>query len=92
MSALRRTPTTGADQTDGYEQRCRELETLRGDCRRELSERLREARHDGDLDDNPTFVDLLEEQVQLDQRIAALEGQLTVAEIAAPCRRPGGHR
>jgi transcription elongation factor GreA len=69
---------------DGYQQRCDELESLRTDARRELSERLREARQDGDLDDNPTLVDLLQEQDHLERRIALLEAQLGRAEIVEP--------
>lgn len=68
----------------GYEERCRELEELRTDARNALVERLREARRDGHLDDNPALYDLFEEQAQLDQRIALLEAQLAVAEIVAP--------
>jgi transcription elongation factor GreA len=69
---------------DGFEQRCGELETLRNDARRQLSDRLREARQDGDLADNPALVDLLEEQAQLERRIAVLEAQLAGAEIVTP--------
>lgn len=69
---------------EGYEQLCIELETLRTDARRELSERLREARQDGDLADNPALLDLLEEQAQLERRISVLEGQVAAAQIAAP--------
>ena len=55
------------------------------DARRELSaERLREARQDGDLSDNPALQDLLEEQAQLERRIALLQGQLAAAEIVSP--------
>jgi transcription elongation factor GreA len=43
---------------------------------------LREARSDGDFDDNPALVDLLDEQAQLERRIATLEAQLAIAEIA----------
>jgi transcription elongation factor GreA len=68
----------------GYEQRSRELDVLRNEARRELSERLREARQDGDLADNPALNDLLEEQAQLELRIATLEAQLAAAEIVAP--------
>jgi transcription elongation factor GreA len=57
----------------GYEQRCRELAGLRNEERRRLSELLREARGGGDLDDNPTLVELLDEQAQLERRIATLE-------------------
>ena len=69
---------------DGYEQLRSELERLRTDCRAEMSDRLREAREDGHLANNPTLYDLLEEQVRLEQRIAILEGQLAAAEIVAP--------
>jgi transcription elongation factor GreA len=69
---------------DGYEQRCRELDVLRNEARRELGERLREAREDGDLADNLALQDLLEEQGQLERRIARLEAQLALVEIVAP--------
>jgi transcription elongation factor GreA len=68
----------------GYEDLRAELETLRGVVARELSERLRDARQDGHLADNPPLFDLLEEQAQLDRRIAVLEAQLAAAQIAAP--------
>jgi transcription elongation factor GreA len=69
---------------DGYEERCRELEILRNAARRDLAARMRDARQDGDLDDNPMLQELLDEQHQLERRIAGLEGQLALAEIAAP--------
>jgi transcription elongation factor GreA len=68
----------------GYAQRCAELEGLRTEARSDLAERLREARRDGDLDDNPALYDLFEEQAQLERRIALLEAQLPVAEVVAP--------
>ena len=69
---------------EGYEQRCRELDALRNEGRRELGERMRDARRDGDLGDNPALYDLLEEQEQLERRIALLDAQLAAAEIVAP--------
>jgi len=69
---------------EGYAQRCRELDVLRTDRRRELSERLREAHRDGDIAENPVLQDLLEEQVQLERRIAQLEASLAVAEVVEP--------
>jgi transcription elongation factor GreA len=68
----------------GFEQRCRELDTLRNDGRRQMSDLLRDARGDGALEDNPTLVDLLHEQAQLERRIALLEAQLAAAEVASP--------
>ncbi len=80
---------TDTDETllisaDGYTQRCRELDELRTEARSALAERLREARRDGHLDNNPALYDLFEEQAQLERRIALLEAQLAVAEIVAP--------
>ena len=80
---------TDTDETlvisaDGHALRCRELEELRTEARNALPERLREARRDGHLDDNPALYDLFEEQAQLERRIALLESQLAVAEIVAP--------
>jgi transcription elongation factor GreA len=69
---------------DGYARCCRELDALRTDARREISERMAEARQDGDLSDNPALQGLLDEQEQLERRIATLEAQLAVAEIVAP--------
>jgi transcription elongation GreA/GreB family factor len=68
---------------EGYEQRSRRLDVLRGEARHELPEQLREARQDGGLADNPTLQDLLEEQAQLERRIAVLEAQLAAAVEAA---------
>jgi transcription elongation factor GreA len=72
--------------TEGFEQLRRELQTLRTDKIPRLRELLRDARDDGALDDNPTLVDLLDEQAQLERRIATLEAQLAVAEVATPPR------
>ena len=70
----------------GYNFRCRELERLKNSERRRLSELLRSARGDGDLDDNPTLIELLDEQGQLEQRIAKLASELAAAEVARPPR------
>jgi transcription elongation factor GreA len=68
----------------GYEDLRVELERLRDGVCPELSERLRDARQDGHLADNPPLFDLLEEHAQLDLRIAVLEAQLAAAQIVAP--------
>jgi transcription elongation factor GreA len=67
----------------GYEQLCAELETLRTLRRQEMSAHLREVREDGDPD-NPALFDLLEEQAQLEWRIALLEAQTAAACIVTP--------
>jgi transcription elongation factor GreA len=69
---------------EGYERLRRELETLRGEGRRTMGERLREARADGHLEDNPALFDLLEEQAQFERRIATLEARLAAARVAEP--------
>jgi transcription elongation factor GreA len=70
----------------GYERLCSELEMLRTEGRRALSERLREARADGDLADNRALFDVLEEQAQLEGQIVGLEARLAGARIAEPTR------
>ena len=69
---------------EGYELLHSELETLRTDGRREMSERLREARADAPSDDNPALFAAFQEQAELEQRIAVLEGHLSAARIAEP--------
>lgn len=68
----------------GFERLCNELEVLRTEARSTLSAHLREARDDGDLEDNPTLQGLLEEKAQLEERIALLEARVRSAEIAKP--------
>ena len=69
---------------EGYDQLCAEIETLRTEGRGSVSERLWKARGDGQLDDNPGLFDVLEEQAQLEQRIATLEARLAAARVAEP--------
>jgi transcription elongation factor GreA len=85
MSAFPAT-SDGADvlvTAAGYAQLCAELEGLRTVSRQELSEQLRDVRADGDRE-NPMLFDLLEEQVQLEARIALLEAQVAAAHIVGP--------
>jgi transcription elongation factor GreA len=63
-----------------------ELEALREVGRQDLAERFRAARNDGDVAENPALIDLLEEQGQLERRIAVLEAQVASARVAAPAR------
>ena len=83
MSVLTDVDETPLISAEGYEQRCRELDALRTEARRELGERLREARWYGDLADNPALQGLLDAQALLERRIAVLETQLAAAEIVA---------
>jgi hypothetical protein len=72
---------------EGYEQLWLELETLRVEGRRQIGERLREARSDGHLADNPALYDVLVEQAQLERRISTLEEQVAAAQVVAPARK-----
>ena len=80
--------TSAADDltvtAEGYELLHSELETLRTDGRREMSERLRETRAGAPLDDNPALFEAFQEQAQLEGRIALLENHLLAARIAEP--------
>jgi transcription elongation factor GreA len=67
----------------GYEQLCAELEALRTVRRQQMTEQLRAVREDGDAD-NPALFDLLEEQAQLERRIALLEAHAAAARIVEP--------
>jgi transcription elongation factor GreA len=71
----------------GYQLLEDELERLRSDGRRQISERLRQVREDGDPAENPALADLFEEQAQMEARIATLEGQLATAQIATATPR-----
>lgn len=79
-------PFTNGDEVlvtaDGYEHLCSELDNLRTVRRHELADQLREVRADADPG-NPLLFDLLEEQAQLEQRIALLEAQ-AAAQVIGP--------
>jgi len=68
----------------GYQELEREYLELTANGRRRLSERVRDARLDGGIADNPALFELLEEQLQLESRIASLSAKLAAAQIATP--------
>ena len=57
------------------------IEYLRGDRRREVAERIKEAREFGDIAENSEYDDAKNEQAMLEQRIAALEDKLRSASV-----------
>jgi transcription elongation factor GreA len=70
---------------DGYARLRRELETLTTSARRELADRLRQAREDGgDPAENGVLMDAIDEQARLDNRISTLQMRLSVARVAPP--------
>jgi transcription elongation factor GreA len=69
---------------DGHQKLRRELESLRTTGRREMRQRLREAREQGELADNPALLHAIEQQAQLERRIAELQAQLAAAQVVTP--------
>jgi transcription elongation factor GreA len=58
-----------------------ELESLQTEKRREVAERIKEAREFGDISENSEYDDAKNEQAMLEQRIAQLEERLRSAQI-----------
>jgi transcription elongation factor GreA len=66
---------------EGYEALSQELETLRNDRRREVADRIREARAFGDIAENAEYDDAKNEQAMLEHKIAQLEERLLSARV-----------
>ena len=66
---------------DGYEALKGELDTLRGERRREIAERIRTAREFGDIAENAEYDDAKNEQAMLEHKIAQLEERLLNARV-----------
>jgi transcription elongation factor GreA len=58
-----------------------ELEYLSNDKRREVAQRIKEAREFGDISENSEYDDAKNEQAMLEARIAALEEKLRSAQV-----------
>jgi transcription elongation factor GreA len=59
------------------------IEYLRGDRRREVAERIKEARAFGDIAENSEYDDAKNEQAMLEHRIATLQERLKSARVIA---------
>ena len=59
----------------------KDLETMRVDRRREVAERIKEAREFGDITENSEYDDAKNEQAMLESRIAHLEERLRDAQV-----------
>ena len=66
---------------EGLEKLKTELEHLSNDKRREVAERIKEAREFGDITENSEYDDAKNEQAMLEARIAQLEEKLRSASI-----------
>src|ERR1700741_2989486 len=61
-----------------------ELEHLQTNKRREVAERIKEAREFGDISENSEYDDAKNEQMMLEQKIAQLEERLRSAQVVDP--------
>ena len=66
---------------EGLEKLKEEIETLSTTKRREVAERIKEAREFGDISENAEYDDAKNEQALLEQRIAQLEERLRRATV-----------
>ena len=66
---------------EGLEELKARIEHLRGDRRREVAERIKEAREFGDIAENSEYDDAKNEQAMLEQRIASLQDRLRRAAV-----------
>ena len=66
---------------EGLEKLQRELEDLQTNKRREVAERIKDAREFGDISENSEYDDAKNEQMMLEQKIAQLEERLRSAQI-----------
>ena len=69
---------------DGLERLKEELDHLSHDKRREVAERIKEAREFGDIAENSEYDDAKNEQAMLEARIAQIEERLRSASVIDP--------
>jgi transcription elongation factor GreA len=69
---------------EGFEKLKAEIEDLSTVRRREVAERIKEAREFGDISENSEYDDAKNEQMMLEQRIAQLEERLRSAQVVDP--------
>jgi transcription elongation factor GreA len=70
--------------TEGYEKLKEQIEDLETNKRREVADRIREAREFGDITENSEYDDAKNEQALLEHRIARLKEQLRSARVIDP--------
>jgi transcription elongation factor GreA len=68
---------------EGLDKLKNELAYLSGDKRREVAERIKEAREFGDIMENSEYDDAKNEQAMLEARIAGLEEKLRAAQVVS---------
>ncbi len=66
---------------EGFEKLKQEIEYLSNDKRREVADRIRQAREFGDIAENAEYDDAKNDQALLEHRIATLEERLRAARV-----------
>src|SRR6476619_3077741 len=66
---------------EGLKELTAKIEHLSGDRRREVAERIKEAREFGDISENSEYDDAKNEQAMLEKQIAELEDKLRSATV-----------
>jgi transcription elongation factor GreA len=69
---------------EGLERLQADLERLQTTDRREVAQRIKDAREFGDISENSEYDDAKNEQMMLEQRIAQLEDRLRSAQVIDP--------
>ena len=77
---------------EGLEKLKKEIEHLSTDKRREVAERIKEAREFGDISENSEYDDAKNEQAMLEAQIAQLEDKLRSAQVIDASRARHGRR
>ena len=75
---------------EGFEKLKQEIGYLTTEKRREVAERIKQAREFGDISENSEYDDAKNEQAMLEQRIAQLEERLASARVIAAEDVPTG--
>lgn len=69
---------------EGLKKLQNELEYLTGDRRREIADRIRQAREFGDISENSEYDDAKNEQYLLERRISELQRRLRTSKVVEP--------
>ncbi len=72
-----------------FDELTKELETLKTVRRKEIAEKLEFAKSLGDLKENAEYMEARQEQAIIEDRVNALEGILSTAEIISSQRKGG---
>ncbi len=77
--------------SEGYQKAQEELEHLKVVRRKEVAQKIKEARSQGDLSENAEYDAAKEEQAEIEARIVELDNMLRNAEVIAEDELNSGH-